>query len=146
MRKKNPQHYVDKNEMMEELIKYNETEIISEELGLMFYKIAEHYGSQPKFAGYSCIEEMKSSAVERMLTQAHKFDVTRSDANPFAYFTLTTHRQFLAVLKKEKRQWDIKQRYRKKIWEDLCIDENLPQLKNNEDNEDNEDMNESDNY
>ena len=69
MRKKNPQHYVDKNEMMEELIKYNETEIISEELGLMFYKIAEHYGSQPKFAGYSCIEEMKSSAGAGMQTR-----------------------------------------------------------------------------
>jgi hypothetical protein len=139
MRKK---HYIDKDEMMAELIKYDETGEISEKLGKMFKDLVDNYGSLPKFSGYSCIEEMKSSALERMVTQVGKFDVTRKDANPFAYFTLTAHRQFLAVLKKEKRQWEIRRKYRKKVWEDLCATEHLPQFKDANDIETEEDLEE----
>jgi DNA-directed RNA polymerase specialized sigma24 family protein len=134
-RKKNPDHYVDKNEMLEELRDYKRTGEISEELGSMFSKIARHYASLPKFSGYSYIEDMISSAVERMVTQVDRFDPERPDANPFAYFTLTTHRQFLAVLKKEKRQTEIRRKYRTNVWDNLYEEENIQQVKDANDTE-----------
>jgi len=135
-RRKNPEHYVDKNEMLEELRRYKRTGEISEKLGEMFVKIARHYASLPKFSGYSYIKDMISSAIERMVTQVDRFDPERPDANPFAYFTLTTHRQFLAVLKKEKRQTEIRRKYRTKVWDDLCDEEKIQQVKDaNDENE-----------
>ena len=124
-KRKTKPHYVNNAEMLAELRKYNETKVISDELGEMFMKIAKRFGSQPKFSGYSYIEDMISSAVERMVSQIDKYDVTREPGNPFAYFTQTARNQFLAVLKKEKRQRDVKTKYRTKIWDDLCEDEQL---------------------
>lgn len=133
-KKPNPEHYVNNDEMFDELIRYNETGKISETLGEMFTRIANRYVTIHKFSGYSkeYKEDMVSTAIERMISQVHKFDVTRKDANPFAYFTLTAHRCFLAVLKKEKRQREIKKRYRKKVWDELCDSENLPPTKDHE--------------
>jgi len=136
MKRKHKEHYVNNNEMFQEILKYHETGQISDELGTMFMKIAKRFGSQPKFSGYSYIEDMISSAVERMVEQIDKFDVNRRPANPFAYFTQTTRNQFLAILKREKRQRDIKSKYRTKVWEDLCTDEQLEQANETTDEDD----------
>lgn len=123
------EHYVNNKEMIEELRLYKKTGIVSEKLGVMFFKIASKYATRPNFCGYSYKDDMVSDALSRMMDQATKFNVDHPSANPFAYFTMVVHRQFLQTLKKEKKDIEIKRLYREKIWSDLCIDENLEQTK-----------------
>jgi len=122
-------NYINKEEMMNELRLYNKTKNISEELGSMFLKIAKRYTSKTNFYGYSYRDDMISEAVLRMVEQIDKFDIHHPAANPFAYFTQTTHNQILALLKKEKRFRDIRSRLNETIWEDLCLEENLSNKK-----------------
>ena len=114
--------------MISELRKYKETEVVSEELGQMFLKIAQRYASRPNFYGYSYKDDMVGDAVLRMMRYVSKFDVDHPKANPFSYFTMIAHRQFLQSLGKEKKYVETKTSYRTKIWDDLCIDENLEQV------------------
>jgi DNA-directed RNA polymerase specialized sigma24 family protein len=129
-------HYVNNKEMLQELKDYNaqgEDKAISERLGEMFLKIATRYASRPTFYGYSYKEDMIGDAVERMCMQVAKFNPEHPKANPFAYFTMVAHRQFLQTLKREKRQTELRKSYRKKIWDDLCDEEGLDQFKEQED-------------
>lgn len=123
--KAKPVHYVNNKDMLNELIKYQETKIVSEELGLMFLNIAQRYASRPNFYSYTYKEDMICDALSRMMGQVHKFDPLHPNANAFSYFTMIVHHQFLQTLKKEKRVAETKKLYRDKVWEDLCIDENL---------------------
>jgi hypothetical protein len=123
--KKGTALYIDKNEMMVELIKYRDTGVISEILGAMFLKLATRYTSRPNFAGYSYRDEFISAAVYRMVEQVGKFDVDHPSQNPFAYFTQMAHNQILSILNKEKRQRTMQQRLRAKVWDNLCEQEGL---------------------
>lgn len=111
-------NYVDKKEMLQEIKEYKKTGIISEKLGLMFLKIAERYSTIYKFYAYTYKKDMIGDAVLRMVMKIDKFDPDRQDANPFAYFTFLTHRQFLGTLNNEKKQRLAKERLRVKVWED----------------------------
>ena len=127
-------HYVNNKEMVAELRAYKKTGIISEELGEMFNKIARRFGTQGKFSGYTYLEDMVSSAVARMVSQIHKFDPYRSETpNAFSYFTQITRNEFLTVLKKEKKQRDTKSSFREKVWDEICAEEMIVQVNEQED-------------
>jgi DNA-directed RNA polymerase specialized sigma24 family protein len=134
--KKDHELYISKKEMMDELIKYNDSKVISEELGEMFLKIAKRYTSKPNFSGYSYRKDMISEAVYRMCDQVDKFDINHPSANPFAYFTQVAHNQILLLLNKEKKHRIAKENYRQKIWEDLCHDEHLNNINPHDNKED----------
>jgi DNA-directed RNA polymerase specialized sigma24 family protein len=123
--KKGSELYIDSKEMMQELINYNDTGVISEELGEMFLKLARRYTSKPNFVGYSYRDEMISESVHRMVSQIDKFDVTHPSRNPFAYFTQICYHQVLTMINKEKRQSEIKDNIRTKIWDEVCHDEQI---------------------
>lgn len=127
-------YYVDKAEMLAELIKYDNNGIITEKLGLMFKKIATKFANARNFSSYTYKDDMIASALERMITQIGKFNVHHPSANPFGYFSLTAYNQFLAVLKKEKRQREIKQNYRQKIWDEMSMEEGLDPYVNDANN------------
>lgn len=131
--------YLNKAEMMKELVSYNETGEISNTLGAMFMKIAERYTSRRNLSGYSYREDMISEAVTRMVSQIDKFDINHPAANPFAYFTQVAHNQILALLNKEKRQRDIKANLREKLWSELCNEEGLTYGDQSDDQSDSED-------
>lgn len=117
--------YVSKKEMMDELIKYNETKIISDSLGVMFQKIATRYSSKPNLCGYTYREDMISDAVERMISQIDSFNVNHPAANPFAYFTKVAYHQFWLHLNKEKKFRDLKKKYQTSIWDEVCSNEHI---------------------
>jgi hypothetical protein len=150
-------YYIQKDDMNRELKKYAESKAaieleeqakkeagedyeenprgeMTEELGRMFMKLVEGLVRRPEFNRYTDAykEDMKSSALERMVSQVHKYDPSRSDANPFGFFTMVAYRQFQWWLGREKRNREMKSRYRTKIWEDLCSDEHLIQHNNPE--------------
>jgi len=113
------EYYVSNKDMLIELKKYNEENIISNELGIMLRKIAIRYSTRPCFSGYSYKEEMIDSSVERMIEQIDSFNIEKGK-NPFAYFTQIVHNQFLCILNEEKKQHLTKERYRNKVYDDMC--------------------------
>lgn len=123
--KKGSELYIDKNEMMDELIHYNTEGEISEKLGAMFLKLAIRYTSKSNLSGYSYREEFIGSGVLRMISQIDKFDINHPSKNPFAYFTQVIHNETMGILNKEKRQRDIKDNLRDKIWDEVVHDERL---------------------
>jgi DNA-directed RNA polymerase specialized sigma24 family protein len=133
MARKRSVHYVNNKEMLGELRKYKETNVVSEELGNMFLKIATRYASRPNFYSYSYKDEMISDAVLRMMKYVEKFNPDHPSANPFSYFTMVAYRQFLQTLKKEKKYSETKSAYRTKIWDELCDEEQIEHTKESND-------------
>lgn len=135
--KKGSELYIDSKEMMKELIHYNNTVEydengekiksgeITEVLGAMFLKLARRYTSKPNFVGYSYRDEMISESVYRMISQIDKFDVDHPSKNPFAYFTQICYHQVLTMINKEKRQSEIKDNIRAKLWDEVCEQEEI---------------------
>lgn len=117
--------YIDKNEMIIEILEYHKTGVISEKLGDMFMRLAIRYTSKYNFSGYTYRDDMIAEAVYRMVEQIDKFDVNHPTQNPFAYFTTVAHRQILTVLNKEEKFRDLKESVRTIMWDDLCNDEHL---------------------
>lgn len=131
--KKGSANYIDSSQMMQELVDYNNTGVISEDLGRMFLKLARRYTSKPNFVGYSYRDEMISESVYRMISQIAKFDVTHPSRNPFAYFTQICYHQVLTMINKEKRQKEIKDNIRSKIWDEVCEEENIARYDEHDD-------------
>jgi DNA-directed RNA polymerase specialized sigma24 family protein len=126
--------YIDKEEMMDELQHYKETEEITDKLGSMFLKLAIRYTSKPNLSGYTYRDDMIASAVSRMVEQIGKFNVDHPARNPFAYFTMLTYRQVITYIAKEHRYTGIKKSVRSKLWaefgEDYDVD--IDQVKEND--------------
>ena len=97
-------NYVDKEELMKELILLNKTDQLSDNLHLMFFSIAKNYATINSFRNYTYIEDMISEAYINCIIMAHKFDINVDKPNPFAYFTTVIHRNFLKYIAKEKKQ------------------------------------------
>lgn len=122
---KQGEYYISNKEMLNELKQYKETKIISENLGLIFLKIATRYSTKDKFCGYTYRDEMISSAIERMIMQVSQFDISRPKPNPFAYFTKVAHNQFLMILNEEKKQHSTKDRYKEYIWNEFSLQQDI---------------------
>jgi len=112
MAKKQSKYYVKNKEMLAELRLMHERGdgVITENLHLMFYKMAQKIGTKPRFSGYSWIEDMISDAYLKCCTIAHKFDVEKE--NPFGYFTTVIINYFWDALASENKQKNIKDRIR----------------------------------
>lgn len=121
--KKGTKLYIDKNEMMDELIHYNKTGEISDVLCEMFLKLAVRYTSRPNLSGYTYREDFVGAGVLRMISQIDKFDINHEAKNPFAYFTQVVHNETMQVLNKEKKQRMIKEGLREKVWDEICSEE-----------------------
>jgi hypothetical protein len=115
-------HYIDKKLLNEELKKYRDTNIISEQLALYIQQIVENYSSKGSFKTYSYLDDMKSCAVCRILDQLDKLD---PEKNAFAYMTTMIYNVFIAFIGAEKKYCDMKDEYRVKVWTDLSMEENL---------------------
>lgn len=109
-KKKNKEEgYLSNREMYEEILRCQENDVISDELGKMFMIIAKRYASKPNFRGYSYVDEMISSGVVACCAALHKFDPTRSKTpNPFSYYTSVVHNCFIQILNKERRHQEIR--------------------------------------
>lgn len=100
-------HYVQKEELLNEIAECKKTGILSSQLSKYLWLIAERYSFSPSFGRYSFREDMVSFAVVNLVANWHKFDPERSD-NPFAFYTTAVYRSFLQYLADEKKQRDIR--------------------------------------
>jgi hypothetical protein len=118
MKKAPSNHYVNNEEFLSVLIKYQkavrkakrnkeEKPPIPNYIGECFMKIAEHLSYRPNFANYSYRDEMIADAIENCLMYFENFDPKKSK-NPFAYFTQIVYYAFIRRISKEKKQQYVK--------------------------------------
>lgn len=99
--------YLTNKELLPEVIKCIEANIISNNLASMLKLLVERYASRANFYGYSYKEDMQGEALCSLMKNALKFDVTRS-SNPFAFYTSCIHNSFLGYMSHEKKQQRIR--------------------------------------
>ena len=118
---KKPKKYCTNKEMLKELIKFKKTGTMSEELGGMFIEIATRFSNRSDWAGYPfhVKEDFIGDAILRMVTQAHKFDVERENANPFAYFSQVVYHMFVMQVKKHYKNINIQRMMCEKYLEEI---------------------------
>lgn len=118
MTKKNPEHYVNNQELLDALIVYKkkcekaEAEgkprpVIPRYIGECFLKIANRLSFKPNFVNYTYRDDMISDGIENCVQYINNFNPEKSK-NPFAYFTQIIYYAFLRRIQKEKKQLEIK--------------------------------------
>ena len=80
---------------------------ISENLGRMFLKLADRYGTRSNWRGYTYNDEMRAQAVLQLSQIGLQFDESKSQ-NPFAYYTAAVTNSFTRVLNIEKKNQSIR--------------------------------------
>jgi len=80
---------------------------ITEELGRMFLKLADRYGTRSNWRGYTYNDEMRAQAVLQLSQIGLQFDESKSE-NPFAYYTAAVTNSFTTVLNIEKKNQNIR--------------------------------------
>ena len=80
---------------------------VTEELGRMFLKLADRYGTRSNWRGYTYNDEMRAQAVLQLSQIGLQFDESKSE-NPFAYYTAAVINSFTRVLNLEKRNQSIR--------------------------------------
>ena len=80
---------------------------VSEELGRMFLKLADRYGTRSNWRGYTYNDEMRAQAVLQLSQIGLQFDESKSE-NPFAYYTAAVTNSFTRVLNIEKKNQNIR--------------------------------------
>lgn len=108
--------YVDKQELRKELRKYKQTSEMSDELGVMFLKIAKRFSSKPCFSGYSYKDDFVNDAVFRMVEQVHRIN---AEANAFSYLTQICYNCFIGKIVKEKKYTKMKNELVEILVEDM---------------------------
>jgi len=116
-------NYVDKEEMLEELVKYrklyqewinngkliDDKPFVNEELYKMISDIANNYASIGKFSGYSWKDDMVSEAIVTCVKYCHNFNPEKQKIpQPFSYITMICHNSFLNYIKKQNKHSEIK--------------------------------------
>lgn len=107
MSTRKPKNYMSNKEMLEEVIKCQQEDKISNKLGAMFHLLASRYSTKPWFAGYSYREDMIAAGVLACCVAYKKFNIEKSQ-NPFAFFTVIVHRAFFQVMYKELKMQNIR--------------------------------------
>lgn len=105
---KKPTNYCSNVDMMKELQKYQDTGIISEQMGRMFLDIANKLIGHSAFRGYpqTLKEDLSSLALEKMVRGVQKYNMKFD--KPFPYFTQIAWNAFIYTCKGYYKQINIK--------------------------------------
>lgn len=123
---KKPNHYVDNQKFLEEIIEYKKQCAIAKEQGLEKPRVSEYIGScilliaerlstKPRFMNYSFRDELVSDALENCFLYFDNFNPEISQ-NPFAYFTQIIYYAFhRRISKEEKNRYIIYKKFQESI-------------------------------
>ena len=118
-------YYVSSKKFREQLTKYYDDDIMTNELAENIVKIAEGLSYNWRFINYtkSWKEEMVGDAIVKMYSalEDKKFNID-SAFNPFSYFNQIAWHAFSNRIKKEKRQHDGLEEYKQMIYEEEMND------------------------
>lgn len=123
---KKPNHYVDNEKFLAEIVEYKkkckiaadqglEKPRLSEYIGKCIYLIAENLSHKPRFMNYSFRDELVSDAIENCFLYFDNFDSDKY-SNPFAYFTQIIYFAFhRRINKEEKNRYIIYKKFQESI-------------------------------
>lgn len=126
MAAKKPNHYVDNEKFLAEILEYKrqckeaaeaglEKPRVSEYIGSCILLIAERLSTKPRFMNYSFRDELVSDALENCFQYFDNFDPAKSQ-NPFAYFTQIIYYAFhRRINKEEKNRYIIYKKFQESI-------------------------------
>ena len=80
---------------------------MTDNLGRMFIKLCDRYGTRSNWRGYTYNDEMRGAAVLQLIQVGLQFDESKSQ-NPFAYYTAVITNSFTKILNMEKRNQNIR--------------------------------------
>jgi hypothetical protein len=100
-------NYINNSVLLPEMIRAKELGRVTDELAVMYMKIAERYSMSKNFVTIPFREDMVSAGVLNLLKNGLKFNPERSN-NPFSYLTQCLYHSFLQVIADEKDQRDIR--------------------------------------
>lgn len=123
---KKPNHYVDNEKFLAEIVEYKskcqiakdqglEKPRVSEYIGSCILLIAERLSTKPRFMNYSFRDELVSDAIENCFLYFDNFDPAKS-SNPFAYFTQIIYYAFhRRISKEEKNRYIIYKKFQESV-------------------------------
>ena len=117
--KKNSVKYLDKKEMVFEIVKSKKkqeenpdllpAECMTPRLVEMMIELVRNYSKHPSFGNYSYRDDMVMAALENLMKHGLKFDPSKyEEPNPFGYYTMITYRCFITFIRGENKERDIK--------------------------------------
>ena len=123
--------YIDPIAMEALIVKYYETDHLSEELAGMIQMIAVRLGLARNFYSYSFKTEMQGDAIVKMMTALRRKRFKCGEGyNPFSYFTKVAYHAFQNCIKKSKKDFDTLKRYQEEVYESHVCSGELPSRKN----------------
>jgi len=108
--------YVEPKKFDEEIVKYYESGIMTNDLAEMVSKISNKLSYAPNFINYSYREEMVGDGIIRMMKALISKKYNREKGtNPFSYFTRIAFNAFRNRIKKEKHIHETHEKYRREL-------------------------------
>jgi hypothetical protein len=109
-------HYVDPKQFDDEIIKFYDNGVISNDLAEMISKISNKLSYAPNFINYTFRDEMVGDGIVRMFKAltAKKYTHTKG-SNPFSYFTRIAFNAFRNRIKKEKHSRETLEKYQEEV-------------------------------
>lgn len=141
-RKAKDSFYVDNEQLVKEVLEYQEKlrhakenglpkPQMTDSLGSMFFMIADRLSTYRSFASYQTYrEDMVAIGVENCIRYVHNFN-TEKTTNAFAYFTQVAYHAFIGLLGKEKKYRETKQKFAESLGMSMfptSVDEDEPEL------------------
>lgn len=108
--KRRKKNYLNNSDLLEETIKSQEQNKMTDKLALMLLVLCDRYRASKtgNFTRYTYFDEMKSNALENLVKNAWKKFNADKFSNAFAWYTQCVHNSYLQYLKYEKRHRDIR--------------------------------------
>jgi len=109
-------YYVNPQEFDDEIVKYYDTGVMSDNLAQMVSKISHKLSFAPNFINYTYREEMVGDGIIRMFKAltSKKYDRVKG-TNPFSYFTRIAFNAFRNRIKKEKHLRETHEKYQNEL-------------------------------
>jgi hypothetical protein len=125
------EHYVNGDEMIEEIRHFYKTGEFTNNLADMLQKIANGLARRSNFSNYSYKDFMVGDAIVKMITALkNKNFKLNSGYNPFSYFNRIAFRAFLGRIKLEKKRHEGLLSYQSHVYDSLKEEGLLPAVKN----------------
>lgn len=96
-------YYIDKKELLAEVVKSKESGRMSDRLASMLHLLTSKYAKSSQYIGYPFNDDMQGYALMMLVKTWSAFDPARSEnPNPFAFYTQCIKNSFNQYLNKEK--------------------------------------------
>lgn len=93
--------FIDNDEFYDEIVKAQQTGVVSERLGEIFLKLVQGFATQHYYRGYAFKDDMIMYAVLHNIQRVDRFNIEHK--NPFSYYTQCTYFSFLGYIQNEKK-------------------------------------------